>query len=151
MRWQTGREEGAQNISQAGRQGRPFFAKVSPKEPHSCQQDEPATARLPKFPGAREFPRSAYPIKTVSLPKTPFTLKSLHLQTHDVQSSQGYADSISLSLRLFPSSRCSASRNSCSTPSTLSPATFEPWHKLHLHWTDRVLWLWLSRLWNNWR
>src|SRR5260370_34368942 len=24
-------------------------------------------------------------------------------------------------------------------------------HKLRLRWTDRVLWVWLSRLWNDWR
>src|SRR5216683_5461809 len=24
-------------------------------------------------------------------------------------------------------------------------------HKLHLGWADRVLWVWLSRLWNDWR
>ncbi len=24
-------------------------------------------------------------------------------------------------------------------------------HKLHLRWTERVLWVWLSRLWNEWR
>jgi hypothetical protein len=24
-------------------------------------------------------------------------------------------------------------------------------HKLRLSWTDRVLWVWLSRLWNDWR
>src|SRR5437762_14278493 len=24
-------------------------------------------------------------------------------------------------------------------------------HKLRLYWADRVLWVWLSRLWNDWR
>src|SRR5260370_12126716 len=24
-------------------------------------------------------------------------------------------------------------------------------HKLRLRWADRVLWVWLSRLWNDWR
>ncbi len=38
----------------------------------------------------------------------------------------GHADSTFLSPRLFPSSRRSASRDSCSPPSALGPATFEP-------------------------
>src|SRR5712664_339310 len=38
-----------------------------------------------------------------------------------------HANPTFLSARLFPSPRCSASRDSCSPPSDLGPATFEPW------------------------
>jgi len=39
----------------------------------------------------------------------------------------GHADSTLVSARLFPSSRLSASRDSCTPPSALGPAAFEPW------------------------
>lgn len=48
--------------------------------------------------------------------KSPYMLKSLHLQCHDVQPSQAMLYPTLLSARLFSSSRHSASRDSCSPP-----------------------------------
>jgi hypothetical protein len=39
----------------------------------------------------------------------------------------GHADPTFLSARLFPSARCSASRDSCTSPSAPGLASFEPW------------------------
>src|SRR5437667_9905831 len=50
-----------------------------------------------------------------------------------------------------PNSRCFKSRDSCSSPSALGPAAFEPRSNAPFRWADRVLLVWLSQLWNAWR
>jgi hypothetical protein len=60
-----------------------------------------------------------------------------------------HADRTLLCARLFPSSRCSASRDSWHQLLVLQRS--RRGHRLRLRRADRVLWVGLSRWWNDWR
>jgi hypothetical protein len=90
-------------------------------------------------------------LERLSLPKSPFSLKLFAFTESRPVAFPDHADRTLFSARLFPSSRCSASRDSCTPASASGLATFEPWARLRLRCADRVPWVWLSRLWNDWR
>jgi hypothetical protein len=87
----------------------------------------------------------------LSLPKSPYTLKSLHLQSRDRLPSEAML-TLLFSLRdCFRARAVLQAEILALRHQLLVLQRSSRRHSLPLRWADRILWAWLSRLWNDWR
>src|SRR5882724_3287309 len=90
----------------------------APTHPQIAEQ--PPRFRVPQLQGQKWRLKKCCPKKSILIEIVAFT-ESRPVAFPD------HADRTLLSARLFPSSRCSASRDSCTPASASGLATFEPW------------------------
>ena len=90
-------------------------------------------------------------LSLLSLPKTPFSLNQLNLKGSGIVCRchvHNHLLAVLFDSTRIQNPRSAAPRDTCPPPPALSPPTVQ---RLRLGIADRLLWVWLSRLWNGWR